>query len=93
MPPLHRKPQDIPVNPPDAHVSHGGSATASRLRRSACVPGQCLFVIHFRTIEQRVTRVILKTVGVLKLSVCANLLRKDIWEGFVPAVLNYSSEN
>lgn len=51
------------------------------------------FFILFRTTEQKVTRVILKTVGILKISVCANLLQKDIWEVSVPAVRDRSSEN
>lgn len=72
------------------HISNRGSATPP-IRRSPRVLGW--FFILFRTTEQKVTRVILKTVGILKISVCANLLQKDIWEVSVPAVRDRSSEN
>ena len=83
-----------PCRPPDCvHVCTSVTEAAPHplVRRSPRVLGQ--FFILFRTTEQKVIRVILKTVGILKISVHSNLLQKDIWEVSIPAVRDRSSEN
>ena len=83
-----------PCCPPDyVHICTSVTEAAPHplVRRSPLVQGQ--FFILFRTTEQKVIRVILKTVGILKISVRSNLLQKDIWEVSIPAVRDRSSEN
>lgn len=88
------KPRGGPATSPACvHVCTSVTEAAPHplIRRSPRVLAQ--FFILSRTTEQKVIRVILKTVGILKISVCSSLLQKDIWEASVPAVRDRSSEN